>query len=141
MRTIVGDVDAMIPRNRREMLFALPLCLNAGFSEELFFRLALPLLIANVTGSVGVGLVASAVIFGLIHAYQGWRGVIATTVAGFFLAFVYLKSGSLIHPMVLHALIDVLALIVRPALAARLGGVGRPSRDADAPCSVTTERL
>lgn len=142
LRTIVGDVDAMVPRNRREMLAALPLCLNAGFSEELFFRLTLPLLIASVTGSVIVGLVASAVIFGLIHTYQGWKGVIATTIIGVFLTFVYLKSSSLLRPIILHALMDVLALIVRPALAARLGGAEprpqTPSRHA--PHGVTTER-
>lgn len=127
MTAMLGDVDSMIPRNRREILAALPLCLNAGFSEELFFRLALPLLIASVTGSVLIGLAASAVIFGLIHLYQGWKGVIATMVAGVVLTVIYLQSGSLIRPMLLHALMDVLALVVRPALSARFGAAGRGS--------------
>lgn len=122
MKTIVGDVEAMIPRNRKEMLVALPLCLSAGIGEELFFRLALPLLIASVTGSVVIAFAASAVIFGLIHAYQGWKGIIATTFAGLFLTYVYLSSGSIIRPMILHVVIDVLALIVRPAIARRLSG-------------------
>jgi membrane protease YdiL (CAAX protease family) len=121
LKTIVGDVEAMIPRNRKEMLAALPLCFSAGIGEELFFRLALPLLIASVTGSVILAFAASAVIFGLIHAYQGWKGIIATTFAGFFLTYVYLSSGSIVRPMILHVVIDVLALIVRPALARYLG--------------------
>jgi membrane protease YdiL (CAAX protease family) len=119
LSAIVGDVDAIIPRSRREMLAALPLCLNAGFSEELFFRLALPLLIASVTGSVIIGMAASVVIFGLIHAYQGWKGVVATTLIGVVLTMVYLRSGSILTPMIMHALIDVVALIVRPVVAAR----------------------
>lgn len=125
MRAMLGDFDALIPRNGREMLAALPLCLNAGFSEELFFRLALPLLITAVTGSGVIGLGASTVIFGLVHAYQGWRGVIGTTLAGTVMTAIYLQSGSLLRPMMLHALIDIFTLIARPMLAARLSGSGR----------------
>lgn len=117
---VASDVEALIPRNTAERLAVAPLCLNAGFSEELFFRLALPLLIAHVTGSTVVGIVAAIVLFGSIHAYQGWKGVVATTLAGAFLTFVYFKSGSLLRPMVLHATIDTVALIVRPWIVGRL---------------------
>jgi membrane protease YdiL (CAAX protease family) len=114
---IVGDVEPLIPRNRAEMLAVLPLCLNAGFSEELFFRLALPLLVTTVTGSAIAGLVSAGVAFGLVHAYQGYKGVLATTALGALLTWMYLSSGSLLRPMLLHAAIDVVALIVRPSLA------------------------
>lgn len=114
---IVGDVEPLIPRNRAEMLASLPLCLNAGFSEELFFRLALPLLVTTVTGSAIAGLVSAGIAFGLVHAYQGYKGVLATTALGALLTWMYLSSGSLLRPMLLHAAIDVVALIVRPSLA------------------------
>ncbi|MBP7288616.1 MAG: CPBP family intramembrane metalloprotease [Nannocystaceae bacterium] len=114
---IVGDVEPLIPRNRTEMLASLPLCLNAGFSEELFFRLALPLLVTTVTGSAIAGLVSAGIAFGLVHAYQGYKGVLATTALGALLTWMYLSSGSLLRPMLLHAAIDVVALIVRPSLA------------------------
>jgi len=130
LKVVLGDVDAMIPRNWRERLAVLPLCLNAGFSEELFFRMALPLLVASVTGSVLTGFVVSAIIFGLIHAYQGWKGVVATTFLGVILTLVYLKSGSLVRPIVLHVLLDVVGLIVRPALAARVARRRRLAPDA-----------
>ena len=114
---IVGDVEPLIPRNRAEMLASLPLCLNAGFSEELFFRLALPLLVTTVTGSAIAGLVSAGIAFGLVHAYQGYKGVLATTALGALLTWMYLSSGSLLRPMLLHAATDVVALIVRPSLA------------------------
>lgn len=120
MSPVIGDLEPMIPRNRAEMLAALPLCINAGVSEELFFRLAPPLLIAHVTGSAAIGLVGAAVLFGLIHAYQGWKGVIATMIVGGVLTLIYLRSGSIVQPIVLHALMDVVALIARPFIAARI---------------------
>jgi uncharacterized protein len=102
--------QALIPRNRREALLALLLSLNAGFSEELFFRLALPLLLFQVTGSLSV------LGFGLAHAHYGWKGVLATTAAGALLTAYYLHHGSLLRVMIAHAVIDILAFFIRPAI-------------------------
>ncbi|MBI1404648.1 MAG: CPBP family intramembrane metalloprotease [Caulobacter sp.] len=107
----------MIPRNRRELLAALPLAINAGVSEELFFRLMLPLVITLVTGSALAGLGLSVVVFGLVHWYQGWKGMLAVTLIGAFLTWLYVSSGSLVKPMVVHVLIDVVALVIRPAIS------------------------
>ena len=99
-------------------------CIGAGVGQQLFFRLALPLLIAGATGSVIFGFAASAVIFGLIHIYQGWKGVMTTTLAGVFLTYVYLSSGSIVRAMVLHAVMDILALFVRPLIGRYLSSSG-----------------
>jgi uncharacterized protein len=121
---VISDIEPMIPRNGAEMLAALPLCLNAGFAEELFFRLALPLLVTTVTGSVALGIGGSILVFGLIHWYQGWKGVIATAFVGGILTVVYLNSGSILRVMGMHAFIDVLAMIIRPIIAARVARPG-----------------
>ena len=118
---VIGDIEPLMPRNAAERVAALPMCLNAGFSEELFFRLALPLLIAHVTGMPLLAIGASVLIFGLAHAYQGWKGVAATMIAGAVLTAMYLKSGSLVKPMLVHAAIDVISLLVRPWATAQLG--------------------
>lgn len=110
-------VDAIIPRNGRESLCGIALSINAGFSEELFFRLALPLLLFQITGSLSLSFALALLCFGLAHAYQGVRGVLATMLAGGMLTFVYLRTGSLLHVMVLHAAIDIVALFVRPRIA------------------------
>lgn len=124
---MLGEVAALIPRNAAEQLAALPLCLNAGVSEELFFRLALPLLVTTVTGSAPIGLAVAAVAFGLAHWYQGWKGVVGTMLVGALLTATYLGSGSLLRVMVIHALIDVVALIIRPSIAARLAARPAPA--------------
>lgn len=112
-------IAPLIPRTRAERLAVLPLCINAGVSEELFFRLALPLLITTVTGSAMIGLGVAVVLFGLVHWYQGWKGVVATTLVGALMTVIYCTSGSLVRVMIVHAIIDVVGLIVRPLLAAR----------------------
>jgi membrane protease YdiL (CAAX protease family) len=114
---VIGDIEPLLPRNGRETLMAIPLSLNAGVSEELFFRLALPLLITACTGSAVAGLVVAAAIFGLMHRYQGWKGIAMTTLIGAFFAWIYIASGSLAKPMVLHVLVDLMALVVRPAVS------------------------
>jgi membrane protease YdiL (CAAX protease family) len=117
---VVPEVMPLIPRNAAERWAALPLCLNAGYAEELFFRLALPLLVTSVTGSVVVGTVVAVVVFGLVHWYQGWKGVVGTMLVGGLMTLVYVTSGSLVRVMVTHALIDVIGLIVRPMIGDRV---------------------
>lgn len=112
-----GPDQALIPRNRREALLALLLSLNAGFGEELFFRLALPLLLFQVTGSLAVSFPLSVLAFGLAHAHYGWKGVLATTAGGALLTFYYLHHGSLLRVMIAHAVIDIVAFFIRPAIA------------------------
>ena len=79
-------------------------------------RLALPLLVTTVTGSATAGLVVGCVTFGLAHVYQGYKGVLGTTAMGAMFTWLYLDSGSLLRPMIMHAAIDVVALVVRPTL-------------------------
>jgi membrane protease YdiL (CAAX protease family) len=50
--------------------------------------------------------------FGLAHAYQGVAGVLTTGVLGGVLAAVYLQTGSLLLPVVLHVVIDLRFLLV-----------------------------
>ena len=121
VEAVVGDIEPLLPRNARERIAAVPLCLNAGFSEELFFRLALPLLAAEVTGSAVLGFALALAAFGLAHAYQGWKGIAATSLLGGLFTVQYLSGTSLLWLMAAHAIIDLVGLIVRPILAERLG--------------------
>ncbi len=116
MVTNAGTTEALLPRNRREGAIALLLSANAGFSEELFFRLALPLLLFQLTHAPALSMGLSVLCFGLAHAYQGWKGILGTMAAGALLTLYYCSHGSLVRVMLVHALIDVIALLVRPAL-------------------------
>lgn len=113
----IGHFPDVRPTRRRDLLPAIALSLSAGVAEEAFFRLLLPLLIAQVFGSALAGVVVATLAFGAVHRYQGWRGVLATTLVGGILAGVYLATGALWMAMLFHTVIDLNALVVRPIAA------------------------
>lgn len=115
---VIGDIEALLPRNVAEGAWGAVLSVNAGISEELFFRLLLPLLFHALTGDVVVAFALSAGLFGLAHAYQGVWGVMATAVLGVAMSVLYLRTGQLWIPMAAHAVLDLRALVVVPALLA-----------------------
>lgn len=114
---IIGDIQPLMPRNRPEKFWAAIISINAGLSEELFFRLLLPLLLVLVLGDVVAAFAVSALSFGLVHFYQGWAGVILTTILGGILTLVYLGTGHLWIAIIVHAAIDLNGLILQPFLA------------------------
>ena len=114
---MLGDIAPLMPRNGAETLWTGLLSINAGIGEELFFRLTLPLLVTLVTGSAVAGFAVAAIVVGLVHVYQGWVGVLATTVLGAVFTGVYLVASNLAWPMALHAGFDLIGLVVRPTLA------------------------
>ncbi|MGY6497380.1 MAG: CPBP family intramembrane glutamic endopeptidase [Microcella sp.] len=117
---VVGDIAALLPRNRPELGWGAALSLNAGISEELLFRLALPALLVIVTGEPLSAFGLAALVFGLLHAYQGPVGVAVTTLVGLAFTVVYVLSGSILLVMALHALFDLRTLVVIPAAVYRV---------------------
>ncbi|NNM65355.1 MAG: CPBP family intramembrane metalloprotease [Burkholderiales bacterium] len=112
----LGDIEPLMPRNGAETGWTALLSINAGVSEELFFRLLLPLLLVSVLHHTVPAFVAATILFGLVHRYQGAVGVIATTVLGGAFAGLYLWTGSLWITMAAHAGLDLVGLVVRPTL-------------------------
>lgn len=119
-RLQVGRIDAVLPRARGELSWGVLLSLVAGVSEELFFRLLVPLLVTVVTGSPLIGFAAATMLFGAAHRYQGWTGVVATMLVGALLAYAYLLTASLWVVIALHVLIDLNALVLRPVLSGQV---------------------
>ncbi len=115
LRTL-GDVDSLLPRNRAELVHTAALSVSAGVTEELAFRLFLPLLIVLITGNALIAFAVAAALFGAMHVYQGWVGVAATSVVGLLITAVYAMTGALWLAMVMHALIDLNGLVLRPIL-------------------------
>jgi uncharacterized protein len=110
----VGDVQALLPRNRRELPYGVGLALSAGVFEELLFRLALPALIFGIWPNGPAAFLAASVVFGLLHVYQRWTGVLFATLLGLVLSAVYVVTGSIAAPIALHALIDLRSLALIP---------------------------
>ncbi|HEY3811623.1 MAG TPA: CPBP family intramembrane glutamic endopeptidase [Caulobacteraceae bacterium] len=115
----IKGVLPLLPRSPSERVWLALLSVNAGITEEIFFRLAIPLLLFAVTGALIGSLVCACLIFGLVHAYQGLVGVLATTVLGALFTLVYLATGSLILTMIVHLIIDLNTLVFLPWLRAR----------------------
>ncbi len=110
----LADIEPLMPRNGAETGWAALLSINAGLSEECFFRLLLPLLLIGVLHNPLLAFVAATILFGLVHIYQGVIGVVLTTLVGAVLAGLYLWTGSLLITILVHAGLDLFALVVRP---------------------------
>ncbi len=119
MKRLAGEghvLGLLLPRDNAERGYCVAISLNAGFSEELFFRVVVPVLLVQVTGLPGVAFVAAILLFGLGHAYQGLWGVVATSIAGAILFLIYLYTGNFWLVVAIHAGIDLWSLVVVPGL-------------------------
>jgi membrane protease YdiL (CAAX protease family) len=120
----VGDIRALLPRVRGELKFGVGLGLSAGVFEELLFRLGLPALLFGITGLGPLSFAIAAVIFGMLHLYQGPLGILFATLLGLVFAALYVLTGSIAAPIVLHVLVDLRSLVLIPVV---VGGAWRPT--------------
>lgn len=108
------DIAHLFPRNESERFWTGLLSISAGITEELSFRLLIPLLIYNVTGQAVLAIALATVWFSLVHYYQGWAGILSTFMTGGLLMFVYLITQKLWLAMLIHAIIDLNDLAIAP---------------------------
>ena len=105
LREQLGDLDIMMPRNRRELWLFYAGSATAGIVEEMLWRGYMFWYLGHVMPLWGAAIVSS-VIFGLGHIYQGMANVPKVALVGGFFAGLYLLTGSLWLPMLLHAVFD-----------------------------------
>lgn len=96
----------LFPKCRRELLHFYAMSVSSGFTEELLFRGFLTWYLQHWLPLWPSALLA-VVIFGLGHLYQGWSGALQAGVMGAIFALLYLLTGSLILPILLHVLINL----------------------------------
>ena len=92
-------------------------CITAGVCEETLFRgfLLHYLHVFPWTLNLTLALLISSVIFGFNHLYQGAGGVAGTVIVGFLFGLLFLLTGNLLPPIILHGVIDLRMLaILRP---------------------------
>jgi uncharacterized protein len=118
--------EAMAMLARIPIAQALLLAVLAGFYEELVFRGFLLQRLASGFESMmsprraaWIAAVASSVLFGLGHVYQGAIGVVQSLVVGLGLSLLRLQRGRLCAPIVAHVTIDLLGMLLLPHLASR----------------------
>lgn len=106
-RKALGKLEFIIPRNGNELGRFYGLSITAGIVEETLWRGYLIWYLAQFM-PLWSAAVLSAVGFGLAHAYQGPANLPRITLVGAAFAGLYLLSGSLWLPMILHAAVDIL---------------------------------
>jgi membrane protease YdiL (CAAX protease family) len=105
---LLPDFSALLPSGPRERFLFAAVAISAGVCEEVVFRGWLLCTLHNVVELNGTTLVlVAAACFGLVHFYQGATGMIVTAIAGILFTFLYVQSGSLLLPILLHILIDL----------------------------------
>jgi membrane protease YdiL (CAAX protease family) len=107
-RARMRPVAFLLPHTPHELRLFTALSITAGVCEELLFRGFMIWYLAHWTGELQAALISS-LLFGLGHMYQGLRGILLTGGIGAFLSGIYLVSGSLVLPVVVHAMVDVLS--------------------------------
>jgi len=135
-KQLLRTAGALLPISIAEQRWFAAVSIGAGISEELLYRgfffwyccATFPKL------QWWHGVLICSVGFGFAHLYQGWRGMVGSTAIGFLLGMLYLETGSLLVPIVVHAAIDLRILaILNPQRRERLSktdwedSAGRPT--------------
>ncbi len=110
IRKQFGKLEAILPRTGQQLRWALIVSVFAGVFEELAYRGYLMAYFGTWFGPWGA-LAASSILFGLAHSYQGAAGVLMTGVLGALLGWLYIDTGSLLLPMLLHAVFDISSFV------------------------------
>ena len=113
---------AVLPRTAGERRLFTVVGITAGVCEEWLYRGFFLAVVAALAGGLPAWalILVAAAAFGLAHAYQGRAGILSTGVLGGVMAALYLQTGSLLLPVLLHAIIDLRFLLV-PAQALPVG--------------------
>lgn len=84
----------------------------AVVAEELLCRQFFFYAFSNLTHSNGDLIVLiSSLLFGISHSYQGIRGIITNTVMGLIWGKIFLITGNLLFPIILHLFINLTAVV------------------------------
>jgi membrane protease YdiL (CAAX protease family) len=99
----------LLPKTGKEKGTFVLLSMSAGLGEELAYRGFLVPTLTLLMGWPWGAAILSSVLFGLLHAYQGWLGVVRTAALGFVLAASFILTGGLWPAILAHAILDVVA--------------------------------
>jgi len=107
-----------LPATAEEIRWFTFLCISAGICEEVLFRGFLMQYLHHAPLYLGwtLALIVSSICFGWNHLYQGASGVFSTALAGFAFGLLFLLTGNLVLPMVMHVVVDLqVVLVLRPS--------------------------
>jgi membrane protease YdiL (CAAX protease family) len=106
--------ERILPRSRSETATFLALAITAGLCEEFLYRGFAMAALARAGLPTWIVILASSVLFGLAHLYQGRGGLIGTLLLGVVFGGLRVAIGSLVPPIAWHAMIDIVAGVAGP---------------------------
>ena len=107
IRKRFGKLSLIIPQNGNELARFYGLSITAGIVEEILWRGFLIWYLSQFMPLWGAALV-SIIGFGLAHAYQGVANLPPIIAVGAVFTGLYLLTGSIWLPVILHAAVDIL---------------------------------
>lgn len=105
-------INFMGPKTGLQLLLGLCVCITAGIVEETMFRGYLQRQFGAWTHKTWLGLIASALVFGLAHGYEGPATMFVIFVFGAMFGVVALWRNSLRPGMMTHAMFDAVEMIL-----------------------------
>ncbi len=107
-------LNFILPGTAEERRLFVLVAITAGVCEEILYRGFLIQYFRELPVHFGLNaaLLLSACVFGIAQLYQGITGILQTAILGALFGVLFLATGSLFLPMILHALIDLRILLI-----------------------------
>jgi membrane protease YdiL (CAAX protease family) len=100
-------VDSLLPTSLLEIIIWIGVSITAGICEELAFRGFLQRQFHALTGNAGLAVLAQGLVFGLFHAYQGWKNVVVISLLGVLFGALAAWRRNLRANVIVHAWADI----------------------------------
>jgi len=111
LQAVAGRI---LPQSRMELIPFFALAVTAGVCEEFLYRGFAMAAFLRWGLPVWIAVVASSLLFGLAHLYQGKGGLAATTILGLLFGATRIVVVSLIPVMCWHIGVDMIAGVAGP---------------------------
>jgi membrane protease YdiL (CAAX protease family) len=102
---------AFLPQNKEELGYFMILAISAGICEEIVYRgFLVNYLMAVIDDRIlafNVAVIFPAVIFGIVHMYQGIKSVLKIAIMSLLFSTIFIFSESLLIVVLLHAGVDI----------------------------------
>jgi len=109
----VAGLDILPETPAETAVFSLLVAPTGGIGEEIVYRGFLLGQLWGITGDAWIAALISSAIFGGMHIYQGWWGVVRTGLIGLIFAVSVIMTGSLIPSIIAHTLANMLGVVFR----------------------------
>jgi membrane protease YdiL (CAAX protease family) len=101
------SVSALLPQTALEVVIWMFVCLTAGFTEEVQSRGYMQQQLHSLFGNISLAVLVQGLVFGLMHAYQGWQAVVVIAALGVLYGAMAAWRRNLRVVMIAHAWSDV----------------------------------